>query len=77
MILTPSRAGSLGEGVGDVDGVDPTVAGDVEAGEQVVGPRPGKRSAISRGEISSTSNPRCRWKWPPGGTSSNGLPLPS
>ncbi len=39
----PQLPGALGQGGGDVDGVDPAVAGDVEAGEQVVGLRPGEQ----------------------------------
>ena len=39
----PEPSGALGQRDGDVDGVDPAVAGDVEAGQQVVGLRPGEQ----------------------------------
>jgi hypothetical protein len=39
----PEPTGTLGQRGGHVDGVDPAVTGDVEAGHQVVGLRPGKQ----------------------------------
>ena len=40
---TPRLLGAAGQAHREVDRVDPAVAGHVEAGEQVVGPRPGEQ----------------------------------
>ena len=65
--------GALGQRGGDVDGVDPAVAGDVEAGEQVVGLRPGEQVGHLRAARSPRPRARgCAGTRRPGGTPPGG-----